>query len=107
MKTTFIPHPKVDYRALYPWASEDVLVETSALTSNKDVMKHREDEAAHMLRVFGRECDAYVSSNPAPWVSPCALMHVQTAGSPYSFFTPPSSNKSSFVYRSRGSSGLY
>ena len=69
-KTTSNPHPQVDYRALYPWASEDLLVETSALTSCKDVMKHREDEAAHMLRVFGREYDAYV------FVQPC------TAGEP-------------------------
>ena len=60
-KTTSNPPPKVDYRALYPWAFEDLLDETSALTSSKDVMKHRKDEVAHMLRVFGPECDAYVS----------------------------------------------
>ena len=66
-KTTSNPPLQVDYRALYPWASEDLLAETSALTSSKDVMKHREDEAAHMLRAFGRECDAYVS------VQPCAI----------------------------------
>jgi len=27
-------------------------------------MKHREDEVAYLLRVFGRECDAYVSIQP-------------------------------------------
>ena len=48
-KTTSNPSPKVHYRALYPWASEDLLAETSTLTSSKDVMKHREDEVAHML----------------------------------------------------------
>ena len=57
MKTTSNPPPKVDYRALCPWASKDLLAETSTLTSSKDVMKHREDEATHLLRVFGRECD--------------------------------------------------
>jgi len=57
-KTTSNPPPKVDYRALYPWASEDLLAETSALTSSKDVMKHRKDEVTLMLRVFGQECDA-------------------------------------------------
>ena len=66
-KTTSDPPPQVEYRAFYPSASEDLLVETSALTSSKDVIEHKEDEAAHMLRGFGQECDAYV------YIEPCAL----------------------------------
>ena len=58
--------PSIDYKALYPWASDELLAETSSLTSSGDVIKHREDEAACMSRVFGRECNAYVS------VQPCA-----------------------------------
>jgi len=52
-KTTSNPPPQVDYRALYPWASEDLLAETSKLTSDEDIAKHREGEAAHMTQVFG------------------------------------------------------
>jgi len=82
MKTKSNPPPQVDYRALYPWASEDLLVETSALTSSKDVMKHRVDEVAHMFHVFGRECDAYVSVQPYTVGEPvCADEHANNGES--------------------------
>jgi len=60
-KTTFNPPPQVDYKALYPWASVELLVETSTLTSSEDVRKHMDGEHDCVGRVFGRESDAYVS----------------------------------------------
>ena len=84
-KTTSNPPPKVDYRALYPWVSEDLLVETSALTSSKDVMKHREDEVAHLLCMFGRECDAYVSVQPCAVGEPVCTDERTNSGEPFFF----------------------
>jgi len=60
-KTTSNPPPQVDYKALYPWASAELLAETSTLSSSKDVRKHRDGEPDCVERVFGRESDAYVS----------------------------------------------
>jgi len=84
-KTTSNPPPQVDYRALYLWAFEDILAETSALTFSKDVMKHREDEAAHMLRVFGRECDDYVSVQPCTMGEPVCADERVNNGEPFFF----------------------
>ena len=63
-KTTSNPPPNVYYRALYPWASAELLAETSTLNSSEDVRKHREGEPDCKGRVFGRESDAYVSVHP-------------------------------------------
>jgi len=63
-KTTFNPPPNVDYKALYPWASDDLFSETSSLTSSEDVRKHRDKEPDPKGRVFGRESNAYVSVRP-------------------------------------------
>jgi len=84
-KTTSNPRPKVDYRAFYPWASENLFVETSALTSSKDVMKHREDEVAYMLRVFEQECDAYVSVQPCVLGEPVCADERANDGKPFFF----------------------
>ena len=55
-KMTSNPPPRVDYRALYPWAT--------TLTSSEDVRKHRDGEPNCVGHVFGRESDAYVSVQP-------------------------------------------
>ena len=65
-KTTSNPPPNIDYRALYPWASAELLAETSTLNSSEDVRKHWEGEPDCKGCVFGRESDAYVL------VQPCA-----------------------------------
>ena len=63
-KTTLNPPPSVDYKTLYRWAPDELLAETSKITSNKDVITYREGEADEKHRVFGREHDAYVSVQP-------------------------------------------
>ena len=63
-KNTSNPPPNIDYKALYPWASAKLLVETSTLTSSEDVRKHRDEESDCKGRVFARESNAYVSVRP-------------------------------------------
>ena len=63
-KTTPNPPPSVDYKTLYCWAPNEILIETSKITSNKDVITYREGEADEKHRVFGREHNAYVSVRP-------------------------------------------
>ena len=40
LPSTSNPPPNVDYKALYPWASVELLAETSTLTSSEYVRKH-------------------------------------------------------------------
>ena len=103
-KTTLNPPPQIDYKALYPWASEDLLAETSKLTSGEDVTKHWEDEAAYMTHVFGRECDTYFFVRSRR-MSLCVSTTVSTTGNPSSSSTPPSSGGFNSVCHSRGPSG--
>jgi len=49
------------------------------------MMKHRKDEAAHMLRVFGRECDAYVSVLPCVAGEPVCAEERANNGEPFFF----------------------
>ena len=107
MKTTSNHPSQVDYRALYPWAFEDLLVETSALPSSKDVMKHRKDEAAHMLRVFGRECDAYISVQPCTVGEPVCADECGNNEEPFFFLYATIFKWIKLRLRSQGSSGLY
>jgi len=84
-KTTSNPLPNVDYKALYPWASVDLLAETSTLTSSKDVRKHREEETNPEGSVFWRESDAYVSVRPCAKGEPVCADHRASVGEPFFF----------------------
>jgi len=77
-------HPKC-YKALYPWASAELLVETSTLTSSEDVRKNRDDEPDCVGRVFGRESDAYVSVRPCAKGEPMCSDEWTNDGEPYFF----------------------
>jgi len=83
--TTSIPPPNVDYKALYPWASADLLTETSQLTSSEDIRKHHEEEADPKGRVFGRESEAYVSVRPCAKGEPVCVDARTNAGEPFFF----------------------
>ena len=84
-KTTSNPPPNVDYKALYPWASADLLAETSRLTSIEDVRKHQEEETDPKGRVFGRESDAYVSVRPCAKGETVCVDDRANAGEPFFF----------------------
>ena len=85
-KTTLNPHPPVNYKALYHWAPNELLAETSKYTSNEDVITYKEGEADEKCRVFGREHDAYVSVLPCEKGEPvCADDCVNPTGGPFFF----------------------
>ena len=54
------PPPSVNYKLLYPWASNELLAKTSSLTSLADWRAHLGSEPDFKGRVFGIECDAYI-----------------------------------------------
>ena len=63
-KTTSNRPPSVDYKTLYHWAPEELLDETSKISSIKDIKAYKESESYEKFRIFGREYDAYVSVQP-------------------------------------------
>ena len=77
--------PQVDYKALYHWASAELLVETSTLTFSEDVRKHRDGKPDCVGRVFGRESDAYVSVRPCGKGEPVCSDEWTNDGEPYFF----------------------
>ena len=79
------PSPNIDYRALYPWASAELLVETSTLNSSEDVRKHREGEPDCVRHVFGRESDTYVSVRPCAKGEPVCADDRANEGEPFFF----------------------
>ena len=88
-KTTPNTPPPIDYNSLYRWVPNDLLAETSQITSFKDIAAYKESGSDEKFRIFGREHD------------PCASMIAQTLKNPSSSCTPQSSNGSSFAYHLR------
>jgi len=85
-KTTPNPPYFVHYKALYHWAPNDLLTETSKFTSNQDVITYKEGEADEKCHVFGREHDAYVSVLPCEKGEPvCADDRANPTEGPFFF----------------------
>ena len=84
-KSSFNPPPNVKYKALYPWASTELLDETSTLDSSEDVRKHREGEPDYKGRVFGRESDTHVSVRPCAKGEPVCADDRANDGAPFFF----------------------
>ena len=63
-KTTSNP-PPVDYRALYHWAPEALLAETSKITTLEDLEAYKDSERDEdKSRIFGKEHDRFVKVMP-------------------------------------------
>jgi len=60
-KITPNPPPRVDYKALYSWASDELLNECTTLTTIKDVEDHRGDPLLYNFNAFCRTHDAHIS----------------------------------------------
>jgi len=84
-KITSNPPPNIDYKALYPWASVELLAKTSTLISSEVVRKHRDEEPDSKGRVFGRESDAYVSVLPCTKGEPMCPDDRTNDGEPFFF----------------------
>ena len=84
--TANAPPPSVNYRPLYPWASDDLLAETSTLTSLAAWRAHLDSEPNFKGRAFGRECDAYISVRPCVEGEPVCVDNCANDGEPFFFF---------------------
>ena len=80
------PPPNVNYKSLYPWASDELLAETSTLTSIADWRAHLDSEPKFKGRAFGRESDAYISVRPCTEGKPVCMDSRANEGEPFFFF---------------------
>ena len=63
-KTKPNPPPPINYKALYHWALEALLAETSQLNSHEDIDKYKQSKSQDKFHVFGKELDAYLKVLP-------------------------------------------
>jgi len=80
------PPPSVNYKPLYPWASNKLLAETSSLTFLSDSRAHLDSEPDFKGRAFGRECDAYISVRLCVEGEPVCVDNHANDGEPFFFF---------------------
>jgi len=80
------PPPSVNYKPLYPWASDKLLIKTSSLTSLVDWKAHLDSEPDFKGRAFGRECDAYIWVRPYVEGEPVCVDNRANDGEPLFFF---------------------
>jgi len=85
-KITSNPPPNANYKIMYPWASAELLVETSSLTSIADWRAHLDSEPEFLGRAFGRESDAYISVHPCVEGEPVCIDNHANEGEPLFFF---------------------
>jgi len=85
-KITSNPPPNVNYKTMYPWASTELLAETSSLTSIADWRAHLDSEPEFLDRAFGRESDAYISVCPCAEGEPVCIENRANEGEPFFFF---------------------
>jgi len=63
-KTNLNPPPPVNYQALYRWAPEALLAETSQLNTHEDINTYKQSESQDKFHVFGKELDVYLKVLP-------------------------------------------
>jgi len=80
------PPPSVNHKPLYPWTSDELLAETSTLTSIADWRAHLDSEPEFRGRMFGRECGAYISVRPCVEDEPVCVDSRTNEGEPFFFF---------------------
>jgi len=85
-KTTSNPPPNANYKTMYPWASNELLTETSTLTLIADWRVHLDSEPEFKGRAFGRESDAYISVHPCAEGEPVCVDNRANEGEPFFFF---------------------
>jgi len=80
------PPPKINYRALYSWTSDELLEESSTLTSMKDLRDHIEGSGVYQHRAFARRHDEDITVLPCIPGEPVCGDERANNGVPFFFF---------------------
>ena len=78
--------PRVNYRALYPWAPDELLSKCSSLTSLKDWQDHVGDLSVYQYSAFARRHNGYISVQPCTKGEPVCVDDRSNNGVPFFFF---------------------
>jgi len=76
----------VNYKSQYPWASDELLAETSTLTSLSDWRAHVGDSSVYKFSAFARRHDAYISVRPCTPGEPVYVDDQSNSGEAFFFF---------------------
>jgi len=91
-KVTPNPPPRVDYKTLYSWASDELLNECTTLTTIKDVEDHRGDPLLYNFNAFYRTHNAHISIRQGTPGEPVCVDDRSRGGSPSFLCTKQSSS---------------
>ena len=91
-KTKSSPPPKINYKALYKWASDDLLNECTTLTTIEDVENHRGDPHLYNFNAFCHTHDAHISVRYGTPGEPVCVDDKPGVGPPFSSCTKQYSN---------------
>jgi len=84
--TTNPPPPKVNHRALYPWAPDELLDEYSSLVSTKAWRDHVGESSAYDHRAFGKRHDDDIVVLPCTLGEPVCGDERANNGVPFFYF---------------------
>jgi len=90
-KPTPNPTPSLNYKSLYPWALDDLLAETSSLTSFESIAEYKKGETYPKSRVFGKEHNRFVKVMPCGKGESMCADESSDQRALYVSFTPSSS----------------
>ena len=80
------PPPKVNYKALYSWASDELLNECTTLTTVEDVEDHLGDPRLYNFNTFCRTHNSHVSIRHGTPREPVCVDDRSNEGKPFFFF---------------------
>ena len=101
------PPPKMNYRALYSWAPDELLEESSTLTSMKDWRDHIKGSGIYQHCAFARRHDEDISVLPCIPGEPVCGDERANNGVPFFFFYQVVFKRIGMRLPSRGSKGNY
>jgi len=79
------PPPRINYRAHYPWASDELLAECSTLTTAEDVENHLGDPRVYNFNAFSNRHDSHISVCPCTPGEPVCVDDRSSGGKPFFF----------------------
>jgi len=80
------PPPSVNYKSQYPWAFDELLAETSTLTTIVDWRAHVGEPGVYKHDVFAKKHDAYISVHPCTPGEPVCVDDRSNNGEAFFFF---------------------